>query len=47
MCWGDYQQNSRLSVNRQEHLRNSFSNGQEKRSLTCVSLDVQIQTGIF
>ena len=24
MCWGDYQQNSRMSVNRQEHLRDSF-----------------------
>jgi len=25
MCWGDYQQNSRMSVNRQEQLRDSFS----------------------
>jgi hypothetical protein len=25
VCWGDYQQNSRISVNRQEHIRDSFS----------------------
>jgi len=47
MCWGDNQQNSRMSLNRQEHLRDVFQNGPEKGTLTYVSLDVKIQTGIF
>jgi len=48
MCWGDYHQNSKMSLNRQEQLRDSFSKRFREGNINlCVSLNVQIQTGIF